>query len=140
MRRRRARLAAQQVAVLEEQPGWQWDLRDANWHIGLRALAAFKTAHGHAQVPRGYVTASGDPLGKWLDNQKSALRAGTLSAQRRQALTALDPRWFRPTKPVRLKGAPVDPIQTYGQHLDVITSPATPPRRGGTSMKSLKEA
>jgi superfamily II DNA or RNA helicase len=129
MRRRRDQLTAQQVAVLEDQPGWQWDLRDANWHIGLRALAEFKTAHGHVQVPRSYVTASGDQLGKWLDNQKSALRSGALPTGRRQALTELEPGWFRSTQPARLKGAPVDPIQTYSQHLDVITRPATPQRQ-----------
>lgn len=109
LRRRRHQLNSEQTAAVQAQPGWQWDVRDADWHNGLRALVAFKAAYGHLQVPRSYLTAAGEPLGKWLDNQKVARRARTLPAHRRAALTDLDPAWFAPGRPVRLKGAPVDP-------------------------------
>ncbi|BBN50791.1 hypothetical protein CKJ70_26005 [Mycobacterium avium] len=83
---------------------------DGNWHNGLRALAAFKAAYGHLQVPRSYRAARGEPLGKWFDNQKVALRAGTLPVHRRAALAELGPAWFAAARPAPLAGAPVDPV------------------------------
>ncbi|KAA1248663.1 DEAD/DEAH box helicase [Mycobacterium simiae] len=109
LRRRRNQLNPEQAAAVQGQPGWQWDVRDANWHNGLRALAAFKATYGHLQVPRSYLTPHGEPLGKWLDNQKMALRARTLPLHRRAALAELDPVWFAAARPRRLKGAPIDP-------------------------------
>lgn len=109
LRRRRDQLNPEQAAAVQAQPGWQWDVRDVNWHRGLRELAAFKAAYGHLRVPRSYRTASGEPLGKWLDNQKIARRARTLSVDRRRALADVDPAWFAPGSPARLTGAPIDP-------------------------------
>lgn len=110
LRRRRGQLSAEQAAAVQAQPGWQWDVQDANWHNGLRALAEFKAAYGHLQVPRSYRAARGEPLGKWFDNQKVALRAGTLPVHRRAALAELDPAWFAAARPAPLAGAPVDPV------------------------------
>lgn len=132
LRRRRGQLNPEQVAAVQALPGWQWDARDANWHNGLRALVAFKAAYGHLQVPRSYRTATGEPLGKWLDNQKVALRARTLLAHRRAALTDLDPAWFAPGPPTRLKGAPIDPADvgesSPGWHFVDEQSRGCPPR------------
>lgn len=109
LRRRRNQLNPEQATAVQAQPGWQWDVRDANWCNGLRALAAFKAAYGHLQVPRSYRTSSGEPLGKWLDNQRVALRARRLPIGRRAALADLDPAWFAPEPPAQLAGAPIDP-------------------------------
>lgn len=108
LRRRRGQLSAEQAAAVQAQPGWQWDVQDASWHNGLRARTDFKAAYG-LQVPRSYRTARGEPLGKWFNNQKAALRAGTLPVHRRAALAELDHAWFAAARPAPLAGAPVDP-------------------------------
>jgi len=69
----------------------------------------------HVRVPRLHVTTSGAPLGKWLDNQKSALRAQRLTPRRQRALAAVDPDWFSPPVGPRLKGAPTDPTHICWQ-------------------------
>ncbi|WP_057003389.1 DEAD/DEAH box helicase [Mycobacterium kyorinense] len=102
----RGQLDAQRTAALESLPGWQWDLLEARWCAGLAELARFAAQHGHLGVPRNYRTAGGDPLGKWVDNQRSAERAGTLAAHRVAALEALPGwSWSAPAAP-GLKGAP----------------------------------
>lgn len=109
VRRRRADLDADQIREVEAFSGWSWDPQDSLWRKGLDELAAYKAGHGHVQVPRSYVSASGAQLGKWLDNQKTALRARKLTPQRRQALAAVDPHWFAPQGGRVLLGAPRDP-------------------------------
>ncbi|MEY8019054.1 DEAD/DEAH box helicase [Mycobacterium servetii] len=114
VRRRYAQLTAEQRAAVEAQPGWVWDVREANWQRGLAELVAYEAAHGHLRVARDYVTASGEPLGKWFDNQKTARRAGMLAPHRARALTdRFGPKWFHfPSTPAAgLKGAPSDPTR-----------------------------
>lgn len=105
--RARGQLDDQRAALLEALPGWQWDVLEARWRAGLAELGRFAAAHGHLRVPRNYTTSGGDRLGKWVDNQRSAKRAGTLAAHRVSALEALPGwTWTAPALP-RLKGAPM---------------------------------
>ncbi|UCN12655.1 MULTISPECIES: DEAD/DEAH box helicase [Mycobacterium avium complex (MAC)] len=112
VRRRRQQLAPQQVADVESQPGWGWDLNEDRWQAGLEELIAFQTAHGHLNIARDYRTPGGQALGKWFDNQKTAFRTGTMPEHRRQALIAAGgPQWYTPRRAVgALKGAPRDPV------------------------------
>lgn len=112
IRRRYEQLAPEQRAALQAQPGWVWDVREAGWQHGVAELVAFQAAHGHLRVARDYITASGQPLGKWFDNQKTAHRAATLAPDRGRALAdRFGPDWFRTplTTSSGLKGAPTDP-------------------------------
>lgn len=85
------------------------------WARQLRTFDDFPLAaavHGHLGVARDYITASGQPLGKWFDNQKTAYRAATLAPYRARALADRFGRgWFssQSTNRSGLKGAPTDP-------------------------------
>lgn len=66
------------VAGLNAIPGWTWS-KPAAWELdqALAALDAFVVEHGHARVPRGYVTEAGVPLG----NRVETWRRQALAAQ-----------------------------------------------------------
>ncbi|MGQ4617325.1 Helicase associated domain protein [Nocardia sp. R7R-8] len=86
-----ASLSEEQVVALESF-GVDWDpstsTRTSRWTSGLAALRAYRAAHGHANIPVGFVTADGDPLGKWLYRRRTDYRAGTLPAERAAELRA----------------------------------------------------
>lgn len=76
---------------------------------------------------------SGEPLRKWLDNQKVALHAHRLPIDRRAALADLDPAWCAPKPATQLAGAPIDPAnvgEASSSSLRVVDeqSSATGPR------------
>ncbi|MFV8160717.1 Helicase associated domain protein [Mycobacterium sp. 134] len=98
-------LTEYEVSALQAQPGWVWDVLEARWQAGLGELAQFHESFGHVHVPRSYVSPSGEPLGKWLHNQRYASRTNTLAAHRRAAMEALDPQWDKPLARPRLAGA-----------------------------------
>lgn len=105
----RATLRPDEIAAIEALPGWQWDALDARWRAGLGELALFKSTYGHVRVPRGYITPSGEPLGKWFGNQRYAGRCNALPTHRRRALAELDPDWDKPLAAPRLAGRPTGP-------------------------------
>ena len=98
LRRSKARdtLPPGDIAAVEAFPDWQWDALEARWRAGLGELAAFKATYGHTRVPRTYMTPGGQPLGKWLANQRQVGRCGSLAAHRRRALEDVDPDWDKP--------------------------------------------
>ena len=62
-----------------------------------RALAALKTfvdRNGHARVPVAHIE-SGHYLGSWLNNQRTAMRLGTISREKVAELDARDRSWRR---------------------------------------------
>ncbi len=77
---RQSTLHPDMVNGLNAIPGWTWT-KPAAWDLdeALAALDTFVAEHGHARVPRGYVTNTGVPLGNRVETW------------RRQALTAQMP-------------------------------------------------
>jgi hypothetical protein len=71
-RRRRGRLDASRAARLETIPRWAWDPIGDTWAAGLEALRRYSNREGTAEVPGGWVDASGFPLGSWCGTQRSA--------------------------------------------------------------------
>ncbi|MER8018120.1 Helicase associated domain protein [Streptomyces griseoluteus] len=69
----------------------------ANWKAGHRAASAFRRRAGHLNVPYEHreLTPSGHsfPLGRWLADQRRAMGAGTLAAQRAADLEELGIDW-----------------------------------------------
>ncbi|SLH38575.1 DEAD/DEAH box helicase [Mycobacteroides abscessus] len=84
------RLSKERVSALEALPGWTWLVREARWRAGLAELVRYRAQHGHLYVPQNYVTKGGDRLGVWVSNQRVAKHAGTLSAERIEALEAFE--------------------------------------------------
>jgi superfamily II DNA or RNA helicase len=71
------------VALLEE--------TTAAWDFWYGMLLSYISQHGDARVPPDYLW-DGHRLGQWLNNQKAALRRGTLAVERRRQLEVL-PGW-----------------------------------------------
>ncbi|WP_327267241.1 Helicase associated domain protein [Streptomyces sp. NBC_01218] len=71
----------------------------ANWRAGHRAAVAYREREGDLAVPYNWVEGGdergegGFPLGRWLSDQRRAMRAGTLLPERAEDLEALDIVW-----------------------------------------------
>lgn len=87
-----SQLSPEQVAALENQPGWTWHGSAArDWHRSLLRLRRFAAVHGAAAIPVDAVI-SGHRIGVWVSLQRSAYAAGALSADR-VALLQQVPGW-----------------------------------------------
>ncbi|OKJ52088.1 helicase [Streptomyces sp. CB02115] len=64
----------------------------ANWRAGHRAAVAYREREGDLVVPYNHVE-GGFPLGRWLSDQRRAMRAGTMLPGRAEDLEALDVVW-----------------------------------------------
>lgn len=90
--RRRGALDADRVAALDEL-GLVWEPHEAHWERGLAAARQFHAEHGHLRPPAEYGADGGLKLKTWLDNKRSAYRAGKLDADKVSALEALGIEW-----------------------------------------------
>ncbi len=88
-RNRRDQLSEHQVSRLTELAGWAWNAHDAAWADAFERLETFAVEHGHSNVPVGYQSSDGFCLAQWVATQRSEGRKGTLSGDRRAALTSL---------------------------------------------------
>jgi hypothetical protein len=89
MRTRRARMNPARLRRLERLPGWAWNVFDAGFERGLRALRVYATREGHACSPAKHVE-DGFRLGGWVSHLRSRRRE--LSRDRRRTLEAF-PAW-----------------------------------------------
>ncbi len=88
--KRLGKLIPERVAKLEE-IGVVWDPHNAAWERQFEALATFRAASGHCNVPRGYSVAPALPT--WITHQRAAKRRGQLSVDRAERLAALGFVW-----------------------------------------------
>ncbi|MEV5249893.1 DEAD/DEAH box helicase [Streptomyces werraensis] len=76
----------------------------ANWKAGHRAAVAYRQREGHLAVPYNHVEGGpagapaawqggGFPLGRWLSDQRRAMRAGQLASERVEDLEELGIVW-----------------------------------------------
>lgn len=84
-------LTREQVAAVEELPGWNRRDRNAAWNRGLAILAGYAARHGHARPPQN-VEVDGFALGLWVSRVRRQYRAGDLAADRATAVEQL-PGW-----------------------------------------------
>ena len=79
-----------------EQVGFVWMTRRAphTWAQGLRDLLAYKKEHGHVLVPYNYKTSDGFGLGRWVNNQRSAEKRGTLGQDKKHQLEQVGFVWM----------------------------------------------
>ncbi len=77
-----SQLPAEQVAALENQPGWTWHGGAArDWRRSLLRLRRYAATHGPADISVDAVI-SGHRLGVWVNLQRSGYAAGALSVDR----------------------------------------------------------
>lgn len=88
---RKGTLSSERMGVLAATPGWVWSPVERRWREHLDDQARWSLEHG--RQPTRY---SKDPVerahGIWIQKQRVAARNGTLSDERRQALSAT-PGW-----------------------------------------------
>ncbi|MEU8976049.1 Helicase associated domain protein, partial [Streptomyces monashensis] len=85
------RLDTERIQQLE-QLGMVWSHRDVAWEEGLTAARGWAKENGHLVAPLDAVY-RGHKVGIWLKNARADVRAGTLSAERREQLEDIDPAW-----------------------------------------------
>ena len=74
---------------LESLSGWAWDDIAARWEEGFTHLVVYVAEHGSARVPFSYRSPDGLRLGQWINVQRNAYVAGTLTDDRRERLEQL---------------------------------------------------
>ncbi|MBG0738663.1 sigma-70 family RNA polymerase sigma factor [Paeniglutamicibacter antarcticus] len=112
------------------------------WEMALSNLVSFVAREGHALVPVKHVEA-GHNLGAWINNQRNALRLGTITPERIAAIDAVDVSW-RKNKlapwesehvlraPVKAEPAPEDAV-IVPDGVDPFAEPAPAPHRATTA-------
>ncbi|ASY37023.1 helicase associated domain-containing protein [Streptomyces sp. CLI2509] len=76
--------------------GMVWNARDLEWQRLVDACMAYRTEHGHLNVPQTYVTADGYTLGVRLYNRAQRARRGELDAAELRTLEELG--WLAHTR------------------------------------------
>lgn len=74
---------------LQSLPGWTWAPRTDSWEEGLAQLLEYVEHHSSARVAAAYITASGYPLGPWVNAQRTNRVKGRLDAAREHRLEAV---------------------------------------------------
>ena len=65
---------------------------DAAWEAGVAAVRDYAAAHGHARVPRDYISPDGHRTGTWVSSRRREFSMGTLSGARIAELESI-PGW-----------------------------------------------
>lgn len=98
----KGRLSVERQRALEEL-GFDWDFEGTSpvpdalqvrWEARLAELVQFQQQHGHMRVTRTNETSKG--LMNWRDNQRTLLRKGKLSTERKARLDAIGFEWVAP--------------------------------------------
>ncbi|MDA0251679.1 MAG: Helicase associated domain protein [Actinomycetota bacterium] len=84
-------LGPDQIARLDELPGWTWNRNEGRWEAGLSHMLEYLKEHGDTLISAA-THYNGYPLGDWAAIQRRDARAGKLSQARREALDAI-PGW-----------------------------------------------
>ncbi len=94
----RGTLTPEKVAILEQLPGWVWDVLEDRWAQGLRLLIAYARRTGAPNPDAFYIEESEDnfTLGAWVNSRRKEHRAGVLSPARVAALEAIQGWEWRP--------------------------------------------
>jgi hypothetical protein len=123
-------LSADRVAELESIPGWVWNKLDGLWAAGVAAVHDYTAAHGHARVPRDYMSPSGHRTGVWVSSRRREFSVGTLSGARITELESI-PGWV--WNPHEQRSAGVAAVHAYAAengHANVPNSYVSPNGHG----------
>lgn len=73
--------------------GMVWNIHEKNWQDMYDALLEYQNTHGNLNVPSKYVTEIGEPLGRWLINQRALYLKGTLPEEHQEKLESIGIIW-----------------------------------------------
>jgi superfamily II DNA or RNA helicase len=85
-------LPSAHIDLLEQLPGWTWNLADSRWEQNFGDLRRYIHDHDNAYPDRTYLSPTGANIDTWVREQRRAAAAGALSEQRRHRLESL-PGW-----------------------------------------------
>jgi len=86
------KLSDERIEKLNMVRGWYWDfdeIRDEQWNFKLELVIEYKDLHNGNKknwLPQSRTVYRNERIGSWLHTQKTALKNGTLSAERIQKL------------------------------------------------------
>ena len=118
---KRGKLSAERQKVLEQLPGWVWNVKiykwnaktdkviqptlnkwSSKWNKGFQYLQKYAQLTGHTRIPIQYVTSDGYNLGTWVATQRMAYQKGKLSTERKRLLKHL-PRWVWSIQKIKIR-------------------------------------
>ena len=67
---RKDRMSAERKSLLEELPGWAWNIRQSAWDRGFAALEKYVVREGNSRIPQSY-REDGFLLGRWVSKQRN---------------------------------------------------------------------
>ena len=76
-----------------EEIGMVWSAFDAKWEKAFALAVAYYEENGNLNIPRSYVTATGEKLGLWLANQQWSYPKGKLSKDQIDRLEKIGMYW-----------------------------------------------
>ena len=86
-------MSAEKIEKMNE-IGFEWEsLSNRKFTFAITEIKKFMKKNGHVQIPGNYICDNGFHLGKWLGNQRTRYRTGTLSAERFAQLNDLGIMW-----------------------------------------------
>ena len=86
------RLKEERIAQLDE-IGMVWSVFDVKWEKAFALAVAYYEENGNLNIPRSYVTATGEKLGCWVANQQWAYQKGKLSDDQIMRLERIGMYW-----------------------------------------------
>ncbi len=90
--RRKGQTTPEQIATLDAL-GFVWEPRAEGFALGVDALQAFVTQHGHALVPAKYKAADGFALGAWVSSRRQDRKADRLTDEQVATLDVIGFAW-----------------------------------------------
>ena len=86
------RLKDERIAQLDE-IGMVWSVFDVKWEKAFALAVAYYEQNGNLNMPRSYITATGEKLGCWVANQQWAYQKGKLSDDQIMRLERIGMYW-----------------------------------------------
>ena len=86
------RLKEERITQLDE-IGMVWSVFDVKWEKAFALAVAYYEQNGNLNMPRSYVTATGEKLGCWVANQQWAYQKGKLSDDQIMRLEGIGMYW-----------------------------------------------
>ena len=87
-RKRIGKLSDERIEKLES-IGFHWDKNQAFWESGYNHAVAYLQEHGSLKIMPKYVCEDGFKLGRWIVNQRSRMKKGTLSPEKVEMLKGI---------------------------------------------------
>lgn len=108
----------------ESHPSWSWGPFADKWEEGFAHLCRYVEENHRADVPSGYKTPEGYPLGQWVTAQRQFRRRGQLATERAERLEGFHSSWVWNTRVDRWESS-FNQVRAYAE----VAGHASPPQK-----------